>query len=179
MLDFKRFLAGFCLCLAVTAEFLPFWVHGKARQQLLRLDYNLLMEGKNRLWELDWLSAAWLRAASWIYRQLVAELFFILINRTQTAKSLQGFLQMPTLPPLSLFLPPGLSLLWACTSCCCRNQILSWESPPNCCWPAGMRVWEAKQNWSHTASPCTQTPKPSPVSTSTAEGHKMELVSAV
>lgn len=52
--------------------------------------------------------------------------------------------------------------------CRCWNQIPSWESPPNCCWPAGMRVWEAENNQSHTVSPSTQTPATPAASASTA-----------
>lgn len=42
------------------------------------------------------------------------------------------------------------------------------KSPPNCCWPAGMRVWEAKQNW--------LPPKTSPVCSRAAAGRKMAII---
>lgn len=57
---------------------------------------------------------------------------------------------------LKRWLPPSPSPLSLWTSCWSWNQIRWWESPPNCCWPAGMRVWEAKHNWSHTVPPSTQ-----------------------
>lgn len=64
---------------------------------------------------------------------------------------IRGFLKIMTLPPSP-------SLLSLRTSCWSWNQIWSWESTPNCRWPAGMRVWEAKHNWSHTVPPSTQIP---------------------
>lgn len=72
-----------------------------------------------------------------------------------------------------LTLPPSSPLLSLRTSCWSWNQIRSWESPPNCCWPAGMRVWEAKHSWSHTVLPSTQIPSlPSSSSVSTNIGSK-------
>lgn len=70
---------------------------------------------------------------------------------------------MLTLPPaISPSIHPSIRLsvclLEVCTPRCCWNQIPPWESPPNCCLPAGMGVWEAENNQSHTVSPPTQTP---------------------
>lgn len=94
-------------------------------------------------------------------------------NNTECSEKITPNVDSPS-SLLSIPLCLSVCLLEVCTPRCCWNQIPPWESPPNCCLPAGMRVWEAENNQSHTVSPPTQTPT-SP-STSTAVGPKMEII---